>query len=156
MKTAVLTILIAISVASYAHAQTWVCDARASTGFSADRGYAPENFRVSGVRFTVRANPDPMSLTLPYQREDRVFRSDEESWQPASIQRAGEPHVALCTITRVTTSSFNINTITCDTVFYGDFRFNLDTGIYTRTGSGFESTEGSSSWVEVGECRRTD
>lgn len=50
-----------------------VCDARAPKGFGADRGYSPENFRVSGVRFITRANPDPMSLTLSHQKEESNF-----------------------------------------------------------------------------------
>lgn len=154
MKTATSTILIVLLAASHAQGETWVCDARAATGFSASRGYSPLKFDVSGTSFVIRANPDPMSLSLDSQRQNRIFNSVDDSWQAGSIQKIGDRWVELCAIIR--DSNLPLNTVTCDTIWYGDFTFNIDTGIYSRTSHGFEIFSSSQSLVEVGECRRTD
>lgn len=141
-------------VASPALSQTWVCDARAATGFDRDRGYQNINFNVSGTSYRIIGNIKPEQLSFSFDRENRVFDGAIPDRIPAGLQQIGDDHIALCIESSVDHETFGFHIIDCDTSVYGHFKFNLETGLYTRMNDGFESDYSSQSWVEVGECRR--
>lgn len=140
-------------VASPAFSQTWVCDARAATGFDRDRGYQSRNFNVSGISYRIIGNIRPEQLSLSMDRENRVFDGATDRI-PAGLQLIGDSHTALCIESSLDDETFGFHHINCDSAIYGRFKFNLETGRYTRMDTGFESNYSSQSWVEVGECRR--
>lgn len=149
-------VLILAANASFGAAQTWICDAQASVGFDRQRGYDAITFRAARS-YRIQSGISPEDLTLEDQRGDRVFRHPQDgSLRAASIQSVGENFVSLCIHRSSTTPPFPYNTIICEgPLSYGNrFVFNLRTGLFSLVAVGFESDLGTTTWIEVGSCRR--
>ena len=138
------------------HSKSWVCDAKAATGFSNDRGFQQLSF-IANQRYVIKDNVSPDQLSIDHQKENRIFSNSTKTRYPASIKLIGGKSTELCIHTIYTTKGFEADRISCETIMYGDFEMNVETGTYSVASNYFHSSsKGSSSWVEVGECRRTN
>ena len=56
------------------HAKSWVCDAKATTGFNNEEGFRQLSFR-SNDRYVIKDNISPDQLSLPHARLNRIFEN---------------------------------------------------------------------------------
>ena len=110
------------------HAKSWVCDAKATTGFNNEEGFRQLSFR-SNDRYVIKDNISPDQLSLPNARLNRIFENSSEVRYPASIRQVGEDHTDLCTHLIITAKGFQSDSIDCESVWYGNFKMNVETGI---------------------------
>ena len=142
--------------ASSLHSKSWVCDAKAATGFSNDSGFKPLTFSTNS-RYIIKDNITPDQLTGDLYKENSIFKYSTKTRYPASIKLIGGNTTELCIHNIVALKGFESDKISCETIMYGDFIMNIETGRYSSVGNNFQSSSnGSDSWVEVGECRRTN
>lgn len=139
--------------ASSLHSKSWVCDAKASTGFANDRGFKPITYSVN-ERYIIKDNITADELTGDDHEYRDIFRNPTKTRYPASIKKIGQNITELC-MHIIYTKNFVSDRILCESMF-GDFVMNIETGRYSIVSHGFESNYNGASWVEVGECRRTN
>jgi hypothetical protein len=135
-------------------AKTWVCDAESATGFDSDRGFTALTFMARNS-YIIRDDILPSALTHDYHKDHEIFQNSTEMRYPASITKIGSTRTELCIHHISEEGSSTWDNIVCDTVWHGDVSFNVEIGRYSLVENYFSSGAGSS-WVEVGECRRTN
>ena len=142
--------------ASSLHSKSWVCDAKAATGFANDRGFKPITYSVN-ERYIIKDNITADQLSLEHQRQHRIFNNSTKTRYPASIKKIGGKTTELCIHIIWNSNGYESDKINCETMMHGDFIMNIETGLYSSVLNDFQSSfDGSNSWVEVGECRRTN
>jgi len=140
--------------ASSLSAKSWVCDSKAATGFSNDRGYNQLSYTANSS-YVIKDNISANELSIDLQKEHAVFKSTRESYRPASIKLIGGSTTELCTHSVNRTKGFEWDAIDCQTIMYGYFKMNLENGRFSAVHNNYSSSQsGQDSLVEVGECRR--